>query len=79
MSAEGQQRLLNKVLGELESRNIKEYRRSVADVQKHNFIVTRRGIRKGIRQYLQKNFSDKKTDFYLKPQDINAALKAVDK
>lgn len=79
MSAEGQKRLLNKVLGELESKNIEAYRRSTADVQKHNFIVTRRGIRKGIRQYLQINFSDKKTDFYLNPQDITAALNAVDK
>lgn len=79
MSAEGQKRLLNKVLGELESRNIEAYRRSTADVQKHSFIVTRRGIRKGIRQYLQRNFSDRKTDFYLKPQDITTALNAVDK
>lgn len=79
MSADGQKRLLNKLLGELESKNVEAYRRSTADTKKHNFIVTRRGIRKGIRHYLQKNYSDRKADFYLKPQEMSEALKAVDK
>lgn len=79
MSASGQKRLLLKILGELESRNIEEYRRSTADIQKHNFIVTRRGIRKGIRLYLIKNFSDRSTSYFLTPQNITTALNAVDR
>ena len=38
MSADGQKRLLNKLLGELESKNVEAYRRSTADTKKHNFI-----------------------------------------
>ena len=78
MSRAGQTRLLSKLLDEIDSENIEAYRRSTADKQTHIFKVSRRSIRKGIRDYLLKQFSDEQSDTYLTKTQIASILKSVD-
>lgn len=56
MSAAEQKRFLTKLHNELQ-RDSDEYRRMTADRRMHTFTVTRRAIRKGIRDRLEKDFS----------------------
>ena len=78
MSRQSQIKLLTKLRDEIDAEKVKEYRRSTADKQTHIFKVSRRSIRKGIRDYLVKQFSDKQSDTYLTKTQIASILKSVD-
>lgn len=56
MSAAEQKRFLTKLHNELQ-RDSDDYRRMTADRRMHTFTVTRRAIRKGIKDRLEKSFS----------------------
>ena len=52
MSVGHQKKFLETLLEEMDSKKIKEYRRAKADKQHHNFTMSRRSVRKGLRDYL---------------------------
>ena len=74
MSVAQQKKFLNTLLEEMDSKNIEAYRRAKADKQEHNFTMSRRSVRKGLRDYLKaqglskKDYDDilSKTDKYVK-------------
>tara|TARA_Y100000593_G_C4311746_1_gene338765 strand:- start:1762 stop:3057 length:1296 start_codon:yes stop_codon:yes gene_type:complete len=58
VSRQSQQRFLEKLIDEVGGPKIEAYRRATADRQHHNFTLTRRGVRKGMRDYLTKDNPD---------------------
>jgi len=72
MSKQSQQKFLQKLLDDLESHNVEAYRRATADKQHHNFTLTRRAIRKGMRDYLNKHQPD------MPKRQVSAILKSID-
>jgi len=72
MSAQSQKKFLKTLLSEIEAKDVEAYRRATADKQHHNFTLSRRAIRKGIKDYLR--------DFHpeLTKTQHNAILKQLD-
>lgn len=57
MSIEQQKKFLNRLHNELQ-RDSEDYRKMTADRRMHTFTVTRRAIRRGIKDRMEKNFPD---------------------
>ena len=57
MSVEQQKKFLTKLHKEL-SVNSDDYRRKTANKRMHTFVVTRRAIRRGMKDRLEKNYPD---------------------
>lgn len=78
MSVESQRAFLEKLHAEL-SINSSDYRTDTANQQLHNFTVTRRAIRRGIKDILKLNFDGiKQTEIELVLKKINSSiLKAI--
>ena len=80
MSVEQQKQFLTTLLDEMDSKKIKAYRRAKADKQHHNFTMSRRSVRKGLRDYLKtQNLSKKDYDDILSKTDkyVKQFIKAV--
>lgn len=72
MSAQSQKKFLKTLLSEIEAKDVEAYRRGIADKQHHNFTLSRRAIRKGIKDYLRDFHPD------LTKTQHNAILKELD-
>ena len=82
MSVEQQKQFLTTLLDEMDSKKIEAYRRAKADKQEHNFTMSRRSVRKGLRDYLKtQNLSKKDYDDILSKTDkyVKQFIKAVKK
>ena len=80
MSVAQQKRFLTTLLDEMDSKKIEAYRRAKADKQEHNFTMSRRSVRKGLRDYLKtQNLSKKDYDDILSKTDqhVKQFIKAV--
>lgn len=71
MSKASQIRFLEKLIDEVSSSKVKEFRRAYADKQESNLFINRRTLRKGFRLYLLKEG--------MKKSDINSILNSIDK
>ena len=72
MSIEQQKKFLNRLHNELQ-RDSEDYRKMTADRRMHTFTVTRRAIRRGIKDRMEKNFPD------LSKRTVLLILKKCDK
>ena len=80
MSVGQQKQFLETLLEEMDSKKIKAYRRAKADKQHHNFTMSRRSVRKGLRDYLKtQDLSKKAYDDILHKTDkyVKQFIKAV--
>ena len=71
MSKASQIRFLEKLIDEVSSSKVKEFRRAYADKQESNLFINRGVLRKGFRLYLLKEG--------MKKSDINPILNSIDK
>jgi len=72
MSNTSQKKFLTTILNGLGEKNVEAYRRQTADKQHHNFTLTRRAVRKGMKDYLTTSDPD------ITRAEISSILKAID-
>ena len=73
MSVRSQKKFLETLLREIESQDVEAYRRAIADKQHHTFSLSRRAVRKGMRDYLIEFDPD------MPRSEVSSILKTIDK